>query len=181
MTSPIATMAEPLDDDRASAIIVLVYEAREALSLAERQADPGATDTPNPSIGINELSTGLKHLGAALELSMVLEAAKPARLSLNRAIRGIEATIGHVHLYQLHADENEGDKKKLRNIWRRSAEEAKREAHRALHKLSALFPNAYDTEEDDEDSGVGNGLSEVQSTGRERRVGRKGTRYRCNH
>lgn len=148
--SKLATMAEPLDDDCAHALVVLVYRAREALSLAERQAD--VVDKPDPNVGVTELDAARKHLAAALELATNLEPAKGARLFLNRAIRATEAALGQVHLYALYNVEAPSplETKQLghvRNVWRRAAESARQEAHRALHELSERFPDAYDTEE----------------------------------
>jgi hypothetical protein len=148
--SHLATMADPLDDDCAHAAIVLVYRARESLSIAERQAD--IADIPDPSIGVTELEGALKQLHGAVELTAHLEGAKQGRLLLGRAIRATEAALGQVHLYDLYAvaEPTPLETKQsghLRGIWRRAAEAARQEAHRALHELTETFPDAYDAEE----------------------------------
>jgi hypothetical protein len=145
-------MAEPIEDDCAHALIVMVYQARELLSLAEREAD--VNDHPNAATGGLHLETALRHLNGALAMAMELPTqTRQTRAYLDRAIRATEATSGHVKLYGLYAaieSPTTVEAKQvgqLRNIWRRAARSAKQEAHRALHDLTERFPDAYDIEE----------------------------------
>lgn len=153
MTKPksaLAAMAEPVEKDCAHALVVLTYQAREALSFAEREAD--INKLPSPSAGIQHLETAHKHLNGALAMTEELPRTLVARALLNRAVRSTEATLGQVRLYGLYAaikSPSELEIKQvgsLRNIWRRAACSAKQEAHRALHELTRCFPDAYDVE-----------------------------------
>ena len=152
-SAAIANMAEPLDDDCASALIVLVYRAREALSLAERQADQ--KEAPLVSVGLLELETAHRHLNGAFAISQELPHTRRARTLIDRAIRATEGALAQVRLYELYSktkDPTPLETKQLghiKNIWRRGAEAARKEAHRALEELAQRFPDAYDTDTED--------------------------------
>lgn len=147
MTPNIATISEPTVLDFRRAIVTQVFHAREMLGLAELQA---GADNPNPSVALTQILVAIHTLQAARTLLYEADAG-PAGLRiaawLQRAIHGAEAARGHVERYRAYEGGEtklEADQvTKMRPIWRRSAEEAKKDVHRALLFLCERFPEAY--------------------------------------
>lgn len=151
MTQPgIATIVEPTVADFRRAIVTQAYHAREMLSLAER-----AAEDPDPKTGpaLTQIDIALIALTSARTLLSEADAGPTAlRIEklLQRSIHGAEAARGHILRYRSYQDAStklETDQlQKLRPIWRRSAEEAKKDVHRALLFLCERFPHAYERE-----------------------------------
>lgn len=147
----IAEILEPGLQQFRSAIITQTFHARDLLSLAERQAD---LDEWSPSIARDQIDNALAHLRSAEALMMETDGGpRGARMLrfFRRTITASEAALGHVQHYAQYATSHETEEErkrvgKLRGIWRRSAQEAKKESHRLLTMLCDLFPDAYDRE-----------------------------------
>lgn len=151
-THRIASMADPPDEDRKSAIIVSVHAAREYLSLAERAADSGTIYYPEV---LSKIRSADDLLGTASALCREVDATATtaARELLERARESAKAAYHQGTIAQSYAakeepsafEEKQADK--TRGILRRAAEAARQETHRALAELADLFPDAYDVEE----------------------------------
>jgi hypothetical protein len=148
----IAYMADPVDDDRKSAIVVAVHTARDYLSIAERSADGGTIYYPDV---LNKIQGADNALGTAATLcrEVDLDGTKNARELLARAREATKAayhqgSIARSYAEKKHpSDFEERQAKKTRQILRRSAEAARQETHRALAELLDVFPDAYTEDE----------------------------------
>lgn len=151
MSAPgIATIEDPTPLDYRRAIITQVVHAREMLSLAERQAESG---DPRPGVALIQINAALSSLASARTLLHEADADPTAlrmETLIRRGIPAAKAARGHVERYRLYQS---GETKlerdqvsKLRPIWRRAAEEAKKDVHRALLFLCERWPEAYERE-----------------------------------
>lgn len=144
--SAIANLGEPGSAERQSALVVALYAAREALSEAERTVDEDAPQA------IESLAAAHGHVAGARglldeELAAAQTPLPRLRKLLDRAYHRIEAAAGHARLIE-HYEHGETEfeqeqERRTRAHARRSSEEAKREAHRALAEACERFPNAY--------------------------------------
>lgn len=149
----IAVIAEPTPDDYRRSIVIQVYNARELLSLAERQVD-GNPD-PNPDVALIQLNDAIACMQSAMsmlsEANGHLDSVRAERL-MHRTVHAARAAIGHVQHYADLLDNAQSRVeqdlfKKLGPIWRRAAETAKKEAHRSLDMLCEAWPDSYSTED----------------------------------
>lgn len=152
MTKPaIAYIASPTSHDFRRAVVTQTYFAREMLWMAESCSDK---ERPRSRSGLLHARTALHTLRAASAILSETDGDDDvARMStlLDRAIHACEAAIGHIERYQSYeADQvTKLDQDMLRKqlpIWRRSAEEAKKDTHRALTLMCERWPDAYEKE-----------------------------------
>ena len=149
----IAFLADPPVEDRKSAIIVSVHDAREYLSFAERSADGG---TIYYGEVLSKIRSADDLLGTATALCRDVDAegTETVRELLERAREATKAAFHQGSIARSYGDKQDPSSferkqaDKHRGILRRSAEAAKQETHRALAQLLELFPDAYDIETD---------------------------------
>lgn len=146
----IAAIADPAPIDYRRAVVTQVHFAREMLSLAERQAD---SDSPQPVAAISYIEAALTSLKASCTLLHETDSEDAVRMEtlLDRSVHAARAALGHVLRYQSYRNTTpsklERDQlSRLRPVWRRSAEEAKKDVHRALMFICERWPNAYERE-----------------------------------
>lgn len=153
----IAAMLHPTVPDFRRAVVTQTHFAREMLSLSERSAD---RENPKSRVALLYAKTSLHTLRAALHMVGESGDDDPAfatdiarmEILLKRAIHACEAAIGHIERYQAYEDDHETKLErdmlnKQLPIWRRSAEEAKKEAHRALVLMCERWPDSYEKED----------------------------------
>lgn len=141
--------AEPGIREMSRAIYVTLYTAREMLFLAERQA---RADRPDPKVALAQLDAAISMLRSCLAL--LHEAAAETRFEVlyNHGLHAAEAARGHVSRYDSYrrgTNKLEQDKlAQLLPIWRKSAEEARKDVHRALTFTCERWPHCFDDVEE---------------------------------
>lgn len=155
----IAEISDPVPADFRRSIVTQVHYAREMLSLAERAGDCVEPLTKSalthPRSAVMQIRSALKALSSARDL---LHESDPgsshARMDvlLERCVCATRAAEGHIKRYRAYAKSadtklEQDQLKKLRPIWKRSAEEAKKDTHRALLFICERFPDAFEREE----------------------------------
>lgn len=162
----IATMEEPSVDTAARTMIAQVHFARDKLSLSERTADMRRYERGgNDAMVIQTIEEAISHLNSARATGLdcgLAEAPNGGRASqyLMRAVSSARISIEHLRNCQsyIHGAEHERDEQEralcekraevARRQWRRSSEEAKKEAHQALAIMCEAFPDCFDRAED---------------------------------
>jgi hypothetical protein len=159
----IASISEPSLGRMASALVLLVYLAREALSVAERSADVDDLDTAlerESAVGqaLEQVvqAEALLRSAQALHVPWTTAGIVRSGIHVRRAIHATEALAGHVKLAGEYTrfrvrgkldDAEEKERKRQHTIWRNSARQARSEAHRALAELTEEFPDAYEVDD----------------------------------
>lgn len=158
----VAAIMEPEEQQLRATTVLLAYMAREYLSMAEREAENREPQVARGHAGAKAAMLAIEDAKAVLKscLAMLREsqpASDPRSISaeqcLERAMHASEATLGHIRLcidYDVkRPDKTTSDRwEHFRLVWRRSAQHARQESHRALTELCELFPEAYEIDED---------------------------------
>lgn len=155
----IQTMDTPTRLDLQRAIVVQMYEARESLMIAESSAADEACVAAETAL---RDATALAQASIALLASdamitgappqnewQVHDDVKRIEVLLRRTEAAIGAAMGHVRRFKAYETKGLSTKleqdvrAKLKTIWRKAAEDAKKDAHRALVLICERFPEAY--------------------------------------
>lgn len=162
MKHPLSSLQEPGAADIARALFVAVFMARENLSLAERHAESDGNERRHIPRSESALLYVEGAIGNLKTAKSYLEAGGPldhgsydpaTKLASERAIRASEAAASHIQHYESYAQmlklsiSDEHKRYKLRQIWRRSAESARKEAHILLVAVMERFPDSYEKDE----------------------------------
>ena len=161
----IATMAEPSTRSLQRSVIVNTHGAREMLSLCERAADQFSKEALDDDV-TDSMLIQARHLAGAARATLADLAGTAndhaglglAGQYLHRCTLNAEASQCYLKLFRSYMGGRNGPLESDRKIcekraentrrqWRRSAREAKKEAHQALAALCEAFPDAYETED----------------------------------
>lgn len=164
--SSVATMAEPTSELAERCLIMLAFHARELLSNVERNMQTlGEAQSVERHAyqhrSHHHLAEALSYLRAALFLVEQCRVRSPGSVGasdvapfLHGAIQATLSTQGHLGLYGVYAADADEDAEiakradKQRRVCRRSAETAKKEAHRALVALLDAYPDAWEVDDE---------------------------------
>lgn len=147
MTAAIAAMEEPSVLDYRRAVIAQMFLARSLMTTAHEGAKDGIGE-----VSLCDLQQSSMLIQSALVMLKDVDAGVAAfrmRRLMLRAISAADAASNHVK-HQMHY--RNGNTKlevdqlhRLRKIWKKSAEESCKEAHRALAFLCERFPEAFES------------------------------------
>lgn len=149
----LGTIIDPTPLDFRRAVFTQVHYARDMLSLAEIQ---GGSDDPQTEVAIAYINAAIAALRSSCTLLRETDTDNGVRMNalIERANHAAQAALGHVYRYQayrrygVHSSKLERDTaSKLRPIWKRSAEEAKKDVHRALMFICERWPDSHERKE----------------------------------
>ena len=148
----IQTIVEPSTNDYRRSVVTATHHAREMLSLAQRQAEGNDPKTGPTLMQIDNAISSLKSAGTLLHETGAAESGHRMQTLLRRALHAAEAARGHVQRFSAYQQDSftklELDQlSKIRKVWRRAAEAAKKDTHRALVFICQRFPEAYEKED----------------------------------